>query len=1219
MSKIVYNPFTGNFDMSGDGVGDVLGTSLTTRQTELLGYLSYDSDSRILSTTRAFETTLNSLYLGGQHKMSSGAENIFFTNLGNDTNFYPMWGGLKDQSIVANQGASGFIPPSGRVYTDMFSLQLGGNPAAGTSIGYSGSNPFSVNIAGLGITTTVAEAIDHTTTRLEYRLSIAGRQVYMQELDLTASLAAGDLLEWFFDHPVEIHAGTTIFAEIRKVSLLQQTTNAQTRITTDLDLGVLQVRVGDDGTGRYQAIVHNRLFEDKDLELISPYFKYQAMDFSVDATGGSILLKNLSLATGSELLIPHPINTLQAVATGTTIQIKHKGGAKIIIESLPVNATSINGTMVNAVLNSAVAELNNLFTNALSFAVQDNPVTAFALSGDDLTITLQDGTSYTADVTTLGVDTDNFVSSAALSGNIITLTMDDATSVFIDAAGLAIDNDTTIVSGSVAGNTMSLTTNTGSIITVDVTSLATGSSTQVSSGAVVGTNLVLTMSDASTVTIDATNMINGSTMSATNDQWYISYGTNANQPVGSTTMDATVVGSVALRDQGPYYFGQTLIRGSEFKFNINTGNQLRLGIWDGPEVATAYNASPAMTDASNWNTVFSFANGNSKFTSSSNTDVTTYHASGYVATNGAPMSIRFGDDGHLTLLDLSGGTEVIVGKTTIALSVTSFNIQFGGFSNSAFPSGIISTIDWTVVHDFAGTEAGIVNGILDHTVLKSNISIEMGEKIMFMLDEVGTGDFFGTDYTAATTGVSTAEEQLNNTFIYQTNEAIVFDTASGVSDWNANTNATHYFNAASLNQYRDGGAGTIQGMFSLRFNTDGKLTIYDEDVGQKIATAKANPTVGSSVSLYFGVKGNRAYYSIPVISKQSLDAGSQPDTNFAPDISNQSVSVQEGDTINATIALDSGSDIVSMYGETDAPSWLILNQSTGVFSGTAPVFTGSSDAYVVNCKAANSIGGVTNFTVTFNVTSYASTNTKSLKFTNGQAAYLAGAAGNVPSLARSGTGAGASDAWSVSMWIKPSTSTSQQSLFYYGGDAYTKGSIRLSQFSGNNLIMYYGNNTDYLVFFGVSNFPSNQWNHVLITYSGNATGNTPADLSTYLTQFTMSINGANGISQVQHGNSGYDGTILDEKFKVGRALEASNPDNLNDAIVNQIAIWGSDESANLADIYNSGATQDLEQLTSPPLHYYEIESSITTIADIIGGAPMLAYNFTASDLVTDTP
>ena len=118
----------------GDGVTHYLdatqiggnSSSLTEAQEEVLSHWEYDPVSRKLISDRAIETTLNSLYLGEQHKISSGAANIFFTNLGTDTNHYPMWGGLKDQALSANQGASGFIAPQGRVYTDMFNLPLGG-------------------------------------------------------------------------------------------------------------------------------------------------------------------------------------------------------------------------------------------------------------------------------------------------------------------------------------------------------------------------------------------------------------------------------------------------------------------------------------------------------------------------------------------------------------------------------------------------------------------------------------------------------------------------------------------------------------------------------------------------------------------------------------------------------------------------------------------------------------------------------------------------------------------------------------------------------------------------------------------------------------------------------------------------------------------------------------------------------------------------------------
>jgi len=58
------------------------GEGVTVEQSEVLKHLRYDAPSRKLISDRAIETTLNSLYLGEQHKMSSGAENIFFTNLG---------------------------------------------------------------------------------------------------------------------------------------------------------------------------------------------------------------------------------------------------------------------------------------------------------------------------------------------------------------------------------------------------------------------------------------------------------------------------------------------------------------------------------------------------------------------------------------------------------------------------------------------------------------------------------------------------------------------------------------------------------------------------------------------------------------------------------------------------------------------------------------------------------------------------------------------------------------------------------------------------------------------------------------------------------------------------------------------------------------------------------------------------------------------------------
>jgi len=1264
--------------------------TLSDVEASLFDYLRYDEAQDQIVATRAIETTLNSLFLGEQHKMSSGSENIFFTNLTSDINFFPMWGGLKDQSIVANQGSEGFIPPSGRVYSDMFSLPLGGAADPGTSVGYSGDNYFGVNITGLGITTIAAEEVDETV-RLEYRIEISGRNVYKQVLPRNAPrssaashIYAGDTIEWFFDHPVDVRAGTTLYAEIMKV-----------RIADDTDLGIFQVRQGDTvdpntGLLRYQATVHNRLFEDKDLELISPYLKYKSMDFGLDATGSTILLRDLSLGSDN-VLVPHAVNTLEATANGTEIQIKIKDGAKIIVESLPVSAISINGSFVNSVLNLAVVQLNEVFTNTSGFISSDSFVNSFTLSGNDLTLGLNDGVSYTVDVTSLGVDENNFVASGSLSGSDLTLTMADATTVTIDASSLAIDTNDVVESGTLNGDDLELTLSNASVITIDVSALAVDTTLYVESGVLSGTDLVLTMSDASTVTIDASslaidedttitggevigtdilldvsdgstltidastlggagssgnpvvsgsvigtdlvlvlddatqitidasNMINGSTTFASGSDWYISYGDYANQNVNSTTahLDSNrtppIVGGKA-----PFYFGTALEKGTEFRWNNNPNQEHIFGIWGGTEAyAGTYNSRLS----GNWSTCFNYANSNG-FIASSNTSLTnTTGTNFYKPSVGAALSLRFLNDGHLVLVDLSGATEVEIAKTNNALVVDSFQLQLGCDGNFTFPQFVVTDTEqlWEIVHDYLGTESGIINGILDHTVIKSDISIVKGEKLMFMLDEVGQGDYFGTNYTAASTGVGTAEEQLDNTFIYQTNEAIVMSTANGVSDWTPNTSAAGYFFAASLHQYRVGGAGTIQGMFSLRFNNDGKLTIYDEDSGVKVATATMDPAVDSSVHLYFGVKGNRAYYSIPVISKQSLSQSNQPDANYVPVVADQTASVEEGEILNFQVV--SSDNIVNQFVEVDAPSWMTMNQDSGVLSGTAPAFLGTAaDTIVVTCKAGNAIGGTVEFTVTVSITEDTSyTNSKSLQF-NGTSTFLQGNATIMNSMDRATNGDG--NAWSLSMWVKPNNNTATQTLFVYGaGDDYNGGTITLKKVNANTLTILYG--TVYNNIITLSNVLNHgQWSHILVTFDGGTTGNTPADVSDYYSRFNVYLNGVAASTVGVNSNQGYTGAISgsnvsDNIFRIGRASNVHN--NYFDGVINQVGIWSSDEGANASTIYNSGATQDLSLLASAPDHYYEIESSVTTIADKTGSADLTGYNLTSSALVTDAP
>ena len=394
----------------------------------------------------------------------------------------------------------------------------------------------------------------------------------------------------------------------------------------------------------------------------------------------------------------------------------------------------------------------------------------------------------------------------------------------------------------------------------EIASTASGGGAVVSSGAVVGTNLVLTKSDASTVSIDASTLINPVGMVSGSNQWYISYGTNADDPVGVSTMTQTVW------DQGPFYWGEELVRGSEYNFNMITDRQFRLGIWDGAQVATAYNGG--QITATNWNTVFDFRDGTGTFVNSTNTDVDSFQSgTSYSVANNSPLSLRFLSDGHLELIDRSSGNEFTIGKTITPLSVDSFKVQFGGWSNATFPNGSITNTNfiWEVAHDFDSSEDGIKDGVEDNTVLKSGISISPGEQININLNLVAQGDYFGTNYTNNSSSVVDAEQQLTNRFQYQTNESIIG------SDYNFNTSSSYYFAAGggSIQSWRNNGVNNAVGMISLRYYADHSIQIWSEVENELIATAQANGS-GSAIHLFHGFQGARTYVQIPTISKSNI-------------------------------------------------------------------------------------------------------------------------------------------------------------------------------------------------------------------------------------------------------------------------------------------------------------------------------------------------------------
>jgi len=907
---------------------------------------------------------------------------------------------------------------------------------------------------------------------------------------------------------------------------------------SEVDLTNLKVSLGDNSYQNIGISAINEPLEGQYYEL--PYSNHitdiQLCDISLDVTGNVIFKEGPS---GSRLN-PYKVNDLQAVAHGTDVRFLLKGTNKIQWE-VPLSGISVNGSMVNSVLSLALVQLNDVLTNTTGFTTGNNPVTNFALSGDDLTITLQDGTSYTVDVTTLGVDGNKFVSS----------------------------------------------------------------------GALVGSNLELTMNDSSVITIDVSNMINGSSLPARAEDWYIAYGNNS----GDVVIYPSVV--TAIKGKQPFYNGDFLEKGEEYIWTHEVGGEYVLGVYTGAE-ETSDEVDIFLNNK--WSTNFKFDTTVKE--TSVGVDVGSRYASGYTIDNSTLLGLSYDSDNYLRLWDLTSGSRVLIGESNAALVGDDVTIFFGGDNqpNAKFPVMTKRYSEWTIVHDFDSSETSVIDGLEADTVIESNISISPGEKFMANFNFAGRASRFGIGYNAGATGNINAHTSIHSNFAYGTAEQLVKDNA----DWNWNTSASLY-DAAGPRWSR--GNGVNLGMISLRYNTDNSLELYSEDVGEVIAT-KATNLDGSPIRFYFGVNENTTPEYVPSISKQTIGQGSQPVTTFAPDISNQSFDITKSQAFNVPIALDAGSDIVNQYAETDAPSWATLNQATGYFNGTAPSTTG---AHVVNCKAANAIGGITNFQVTLNVVEPVYTNTKSLKFQDGVSSYLGGNAALVTALERSANGAGTGDAWTVAFWFKGSTSNTGQTLFYFGGqDVVNTGHIEIKQTNHNGLKrlrLRYGSNGNHLQFTTPSgSIDPTQWQHVIVSYNGGTTGSGSSNMSDYYSRFKIFIDGVLMTTSNTHSNYGWSNSIVGQNFRFGRFASGNYP---KDLLLNQLAIWDSDQSSNAAGLYNNGDTQDISLLASgfglmnvaylPPDHYYEIESSVSTIQDIEGTAHLVGYNFVSGDLVDDAP
>ena len=204
----------------------------------LLDHIWYDDVLDRIVSDRPIQTTLSSFYLGGQHKISSGGENVFFTNLRSGVNWFPVWQGLKDQRDLINQGPEGVYKATTRTYSeDMVSLSfIGEHPDLLPFTGdIQGSFTFNLSLFGIEFRS-MLEIEEGDKVKISAYMDGGEEITYQQTITPEEAQPSGNLFELMFEHPFEFHAGTWVAT---KVFIVKETPSGTLEIpmifTTDLN------------------------------------------------------------------------------------------------------------------------------------------------------------------------------------------------------------------------------------------------------------------------------------------------------------------------------------------------------------------------------------------------------------------------------------------------------------------------------------------------------------------------------------------------------------------------------------------------------------------------------------------------------------------------------------------------------------------------------------------------------------------------------------------------------------------------------------------------------------------------------------------------------------------------------------------------------------------------------------------------------------------------
>jgi hypothetical protein len=147
------------------------------------------------------------------------------------------------------------------------------------------------------------------------------------------------------------------------------------------------------------------------------------------------------------------------------------------------------------------------------------------------------------------------------------------------------------------------------------------------------------------------------------------------------------------------------------------------------------------------------------------------------------------------------------------------------------------------------------------------------------------------------------------------------------------------------------------------------------------------------------------------------------------------------------------------------------------------------------------------------------------------------------------------------------------------------------------------------------------WYHLMITYDGGETGSQSSQLDQALSRFKIFINGAQSSLTTSHSNFGIDLGLQGDYLRIGK--HPTEEFDLSGFKVDELAIWDSEQSSKVLDIYNDGSPTDLSQFESPPAHWWRFGDGemdrYPILRDQIGEAHFTMYNMRPEDIISNSP